>query len=74
MKATIFPEADADGKQRVTVGGIVLGYIMPQGGWWTAISLSGQSISFEAGIVDAVRAVVAFSYPQLMIEVVEEEA
>ena len=74
MKATIFPEADVDGKQRVTVGGIVLGYIIPLGGGWTACSLSGQSIAYESGIVDAVRAVVAFSYPQFMIEVVEEEA
>ena len=71
MKAMIFPEAD--GKQRVTFGGVILGYVRQVPGGWAGSTLSGEHIAYELGVVDAVRAVVAYSYPQIMVEVVEEE-
>lgn len=66
----MYPEPG--GKQRVTVGGITVGYVGPVPGGWEARTLTGEHLAFEVGIVDAVRAVVAFSHPQIMIEVVEE--
>jgi hypothetical protein len=70
VRATVYPEPN--GRQRVTVGGISVGYIGPVRGGWEARTLTGEHLAFEAGIVDAVRAVVAFSHPQIMVEVVEE--
>ena len=71
MKAVIYPESE--NKQRVTVGGLVVGYVRRVPGGWAASTLTGDYISHDDGIVDAVRDVVAFSYPQILIEVVEEE-